>query len=816
MSTRSDDARELDVAGEADDAARAAADVLARLPDPAALARLATEMFRALPGAAAVSSADGFPFAAEAGRVSEASMGLAPGWAPSAAPAGTSATAAVAPALVAPPLATPMAQASTPSFRYPRDGDLQDLLALGDDMGTVAELDTAAMAAAPSYYFLDTKAMPSVAMPSVPAAAVPPAPAGTATAPMTAPGAQTMPGLGSVMPELPGVAMATPLAQPVAPRPAAPVMASVPGLAMATPPAESMLAMPPLPEIPGVAMGNASSPSAPVPGWSALGGSIPTSVMTMPAAPEVPGATMGMPTIPASASSIPEMPTLPGTAMSMPSMPRMPLVPGLPGATVPMPTMPAQPGSVRQVPDRSAVAAPVPAMPTSTAAVPGVPASASDIPTGAPAMGRLTSGAIDPVIVAAGVAGRGVFDAHAIRRDFPILHERVHGKPLVWLDNGATTQKPRAVIDRISRFYERDNSNIHRAAHALAARSTDAYEAGRESVRRYLNAPSIKNIVFVRGATEGLNLVAQSWGRRFVGEGDEIVLTHLEHHSNIVPWQLLCAEVGARIKVAPVDDDGQVLLDAYERLFGPRTRLAAIAHVSNALGTVTPVRAMTEIAHRRGARVVIDGAQAVSHLAVDVQALGADYYVFSGHKVFGPTGIGAVYGSDTVLDEAPPWQGGGNMIADVTFERTVYQPPPARFEAGTGSIADAVGLGAALDYVMAIGLDRIAAYEHDLLEHATRALREVPGLRVIGTAREKAGVLSFVLDGYRSEEVGAALDLDGIAVRAGHHCAQPILRRFGLESTVRASLAMYNLHEEIDLLADSLRRLASQRRPTSR
>ena len=403
--------------------------------------------------------------------------------------------------------------------------------------------------------------------------------------------------------------------------------------------------------------------------------------------------------------------------------------------------------------------------------------------------------------------GVAPFDPRALRRDFPILEEKVHGRPLIWLDNAATTQKPRAVIERLAEFYERENSNIHRAAHALAARSTDAYEAAREKVRRFLGAASTEEIIFVRGATEGINLIAQSWGRRNIGAGDEIVISWLEHHANIVPWQQLAAEKGARIKVAPVDDSGQIILEEYEKLFTPRTRIASFTQVSNALGTVAPVREMVEIAHRHGARVLVDGAQSVSHLRTNVQALDADFYVFSGHKVFGPTGIGAVYGKKEVLDAMPPWQGGGNMIADVTFEKTIYQPAPARFEAGTGNIGDAVGLGAALDYVERVGLENIARYEHELLVYATRGLQTVPGLTLIGTAKEKAGVLSFTLDGYRTEEVGQALDREGIAVRSGHHCAQPILRRFGLESTVRPSLAFYNICEDIDALVAALLRL---------
>jgi cysteine desulfurase/selenocysteine lyase len=403
----------------------------------------------------------------------------------------------------------------------------------------------------------------------------------------------------------------------------------------------------------------------------------------------------------------------------------------------------------------------------------------------------------------------GLFDPEFLRRDFPILRERVHGKRLVWLDNAATTQKPQSVIDRLAQFYEQENSNIHRAAHTLAARATDAYEAAREKARRFLNASSTREIIFVRGATEAINLVAQSWGRRHVGKDDEIVITWIEHHANIVPWQQLAAEKGARLRVAPVDDDGQIRLDEYEKLLGPRTKLVALPQVSNALGTVTPAREMVALAHRHGARVLVDGAQAVSHMPVDVQALDCDFYVFSGHKVFAPTGIGVLRSKPEAQEESPPWQGGGNMIADVTFEKTVYQSGAARFEAGTGSIADAVGLGAAIDYLDRVGMENIARHEQDLLAYGTRALRDIPGLRLIGTAREKAGVLSFVLDGFKSEDVGRWLDRQGIAVRAGHHCAQPSLRRFGVETTVRPSLALYNTYEDIDLLTAALRALRS-------
>jgi cysteine desulfurase/selenocysteine lyase len=439
-------------------------------------------------------------------------------------------------------------------------------------------------------------------------------------------------------------------------------------------------------------------------------------------------------------------------------------------------------------------------------AAPGLP---GDVPaTGAPASTPgLETFEVRPDLVPKLGGSRGIFDAASIQKDFPILGERVHGRPLVWLDNAATTQKPRAVIDRLTYYYEHENSNVHRAAHTLSARATDAYEGARDKVRRFLNAPSAQEIVFARGATEAINLVAQSWGRRNLRAGDEIVITWLEHHANIVPWQQLCAEKGARLCVAPVDSTGQVILEEYEKLFSRRTRLAAVTQVSNALGTITPAREMVEIAHRHGALALVDGAQAVSHMPVDVQALDCDFYCFSGHKIYAPTGIGALYGKADVLADMPPWQGGGNMIRDVTFERTSYQAPPWRFEAGTGNIADAVGLGAALDYVTALGMENIARYEHELLGYATEQLLRVPGLRLIGTAAEKAGVLSFVLDGQRTEEIGGALDQEGIAVRSGHHCAQPILRRFGLESTVRASLAPYNTVDDIDALCAALARL---------
>lgn len=403
------------------------------------------------------------------------------------------------------------------------------------------------------------------------------------------------------------------------------------------------------------------------------------------------------------------------------------------------------------------------------------------------------------------------FDVHAIRRDFPILSERVNGRPLVWFDNAATTHKPTAVIERVSYFYEHENSNIHRAAHELAARATDAYEGARQKVARFLGAKSTDEIIFVRGATEAINLLANTYGRQHIGEGDEIVVSQLEHHANIVPWYMLAKSVGAKIRVIPVDDTGQILLDEYRKLLNSRTKLVAVTQVSNALGTVTPIKDIVDMAHAMGVRVLVDGAQAVSHMKVNVQTLDADFYVFSGHKVFGPTGIGVIYGKAELLNTLSPWQGGGNMIADVTFDRVIFQDPPNRFEAGTGNIADAVGLGAAIDYVERIGMDRIARYENDLVVYATRGLSAIPGVRLIGTAADKASVVSFVLAGYKTEEVGTELNREGIAVRSGHHCAQPILRRFGVETTVRPSFAFYNTCEEIDLLVSVVGRLARSR-----
>ncbi|MBN8885024.1 MAG: cysteine desulfurase [Rudaea sp.] len=406
---------------------------------------------------------------------------------------------------------------------------------------------------------------------------------------------------------------------------------------------------------------------------------------------------------------------------------------------------------------------------------------------------------------------RTVFDVDSVRRDFPILAERANGRPLVWFDNAATTHKPQAVIDRLAYFYAHENSNIHRAAHELAARATDAYEDARKKVARFIGAGSTDEIIFVRGTTEAINLIAKTWGKKNIGAGDEIIVSHLEHHANIVPWLQLVQETGAKLRVIPVDESGQVLLGEYQRLLSPRTKLVSVTQVSNALGTVVPVKEIVELAHRAGAKALVDGAQSVSHMRVDVQALDADFFVFSGHKVFAPTGIGIVYGKRAILEDMPAWQGGGNMITDVTFERALFHGPPARFEAGTGNIADAAGLGAAIDYVERLGIENIAAYEHELLDYATGLLRNVSGLRLIGTAADKASVLSFVLSGYTPEEVGKALNEEGIAVRAGHHCAQPILRRFGVEASVRASLAFYNTRAEVELLASVLQRLRAAR-----
>lgn len=394
-----------------------------------------------------------------------------------------------------------------------------------------------------------------------------------------------------------------------------------------------------------------------------------------------------------------------------------------------------------------------------------------------------------------------------IRADFPILKEVINGHPLVWLDNGATTQRPQAVIDRLSYYYTHENSNVHRGAHELAARSTDAYENARQITADFLGAPSKDNIVFVRGTTEGINLVANAYVKPLLKPGDEIILTVLEHHANIVPWQLVAQETGAVLKVVPCDESGQLILSEYEKLFTRRTKFVSATHVSNVLGTITPVAELIATAHAHGVPILIDGAQSVAHIPVNVTALDADFYVFSGHKIFAPTGIGALYGKKELLEAARPYHGGGNMIKDVTFERTIYNPAPNKFEAGTGSIADAVGLGAALEYLNAVGMPAVNKHEHELLVYGMSELKKIPGLHLIGTAADKASVLSFVLDGHSNDEVGARLNELGIAVRTGHHCAQPVLRRFGLEGTVRPTLALYNSFEDIDALVRGIRSL---------
>jgi cysteine desulfurase/selenocysteine lyase len=402
----------------------------------------------------------------------------------------------------------------------------------------------------------------------------------------------------------------------------------------------------------------------------------------------------------------------------------------------------------------------------------------------------------------------GTKSLEQIRKDFPILSESVNGHPLVWLDNGATTQRPRAVIDRLIYYYEHENSNVHRAAHELAARSTDAYENARQTVAEFIGAGNKDEIVFVRGTTEGINMVAHAYVKQYLKPGDEIILTILEHHANIVPWQLIAQETGAVLKVAPVDESGQIILSEYEKLFSKQTKFVAAAHVSNVLGTITPIAEMIAIAHRHGVKILVDGAQSVAHIPVNVTALDADFFVFSGHKIYAPTGIGVVYGKKELLEAAKPYHGGGNMIKDVTFEKTVYNPAPNKFEAGTGSIADAAGLGAALEYLTAIGMDAVNRHEEELVRYGMKELAKIKGLHLIGTAANKSGALSFVLDGVSNEAVGERLNQLGIAVRTGHHCAQPVLRSFGLEGTVRSSLAIYNSPEDIDALAAGILTLA--------
>jgi cysteine desulfurase/selenocysteine lyase len=411
------------------------------------------------------------------------------------------------------------------------------------------------------------------------------------------------------------------------------------------------------------------------------------------------------------------------------------------------------------------------------------------------------------VATAAGSRPPREFNVWRIREDFPVLRQTVHGKPLVYLDNAATTQKPRAVIAALEHFYTADCSNVHRGVHLLSERATAAYEEARRKVQRFLNAASEREIIFVRGTTEAINLVAHSFGRPRLAPGDEVLLTHMEHHSNIVPWQLLCQEKGARLRVAPIDDRGELIFEEFERLLGPRTRIVAVAHVSNALGTVNPVRRIIEAAHARGVPVVVDGAQAAAHIPLDVQALDCDFYAFSGHKLYAPNGIGVLYGKAAWLEQMPPYQSGGDMIRTVTFEKTTFNELPWKFEAGTPNIAGAIGLGAAIDYLNALGLENAAAWEQELLAYATGRVASLPGVRLIGAAREKAAVLSFVVEGVHPHDVATILDRQGVAVRAGHVCAQPVMERFGVPAITRASFAFYNTREEVDALVEALHKV---------
>ena len=403
--------------------------------------------------------------------------------------------------------------------------------------------------------------------------------------------------------------------------------------------------------------------------------------------------------------------------------------------------------------------------------------------------------------------GLDVIDPDRIRQDFPILHQEVNGKPLVYLDNAATTQKPQAVIDAISGYYLHNNANVHRGVHTLSQRATDDYEAGREAVRRFINAPDANEVIYVRGTTEGLNLVASSYGRKYFKAGDEVIITGMEHHSNIVPWQILGKEIGIRLRVVPFNDDGELLMDEYEAMLNERTRMVSVVHQSNALGTVNPIPEMVELAHAHGIPVMVDAAQSIPHMPVDVQALGADFLTFSGHKMYGPTGIGALWGRADLLNDMPPYQSGGEMIRSVTFEETIYNTLPHKFEAGTPDIAGAIGLGAAVEYLESIGMERIAAYEQALLRYGTEKLSDIEGVRLIGTAEEKGGVLSFYMEAAHPHDIGTILDSEGIAVRTGHHCAQPVMARYGVPATVRASLAFYNTTDDIDALVKAIDRV---------
>ena len=404
-------------------------------------------------------------------------------------------------------------------------------------------------------------------------------------------------------------------------------------------------------------------------------------------------------------------------------------------------------------------------------------------------------------------AATAPYDVEKIRRDFPILQQKIHGKPLVYLDNAATTQKPQSVIDALVNYYCEDNSNVHRGVHLLSERATAAYENSRSVVQHFINAAEPSEIIFVRGTTEAINLVAQTYGRRHVGPGDEVIISALEHHSNIVPWQMLCEEKGARLRVVPINDRGELILEEYEKFLGPKTKLFSVSHISNALGTLNPLRQIIASAHRYNVPVLIDGAQAVPRIPVDVRDLDCDFYAFSSHKLYGPTGLGILYGKAKLLDAMPPYQGGGDMISSVTFEKTTYNKLPHKFEAGTPHVAGAIGLAAAIEYVSRLGMENIATYEHDLLTYATDVVSQIPGIRLIGTAREKAGVLSFVLDPIHPHDIGTILDQEGIAIRTGHHCAQPVMQRFGVPATARASFGLYNTRAEVDALAAGLQKV---------
>ena len=409
--------------------------------------------------------------------------------------------------------------------------------------------------------------------------------------------------------------------------------------------------------------------------------------------------------------------------------------------------------------------------------------------TGNPGLGQVSAGALD---------------VERIREDFPVLKQRVHGKPLVYLDSAATSQKPQVVIDTLMRYYTEENSNVHRGVHYLSERATEEYEGARSKIRRFLNASEDREIVFVRGTTEGINLVANSYGRQNVGEGDEIIISAMEHHSNIVPWQFLCQERGARLRVIPMNDAGELLMDEYERLLGPRTRLVSVVHLSNSLGTINPIERIVALAHDRGIPVMVDGAQSIPHMPIDVAKMDCDFFTFSGHKLYGPTGIGVLYGKAELLESMPPYQGGGDMIKSVTFEKTTYNSLPYKFEAGTPHIGGVIGLGAAIDYVTDLGMDRISTHEGELLEYATQRLSAIESLRLIGTARDKGGILSFALQDVHPHDTGTILDREGIAIRTGHHCTQPVMDRFGISATARASLALYNTKGEIDALVKGI------------